>query len=129
MTLKKVGMTAEAKGAKTAYIDGNHVEKHVVWLAKSGGKWWQSLGGNEEFARVFPDVDGVSYIVKQMDCTNQDIVGGNCVTNDAGELALTDEDKVKAWVEHYARRLNVKLPPWGPPYSWPPSQCVSDPDL
>ena len=34
----------------------------------------------------------------------QDIAGENCVRNDAGELALTDEDKMKAWVEHYAGR-------------------------
>ena len=34
---------------------------------------------------------------------NQDIVGENCVRNAAGKLALTDEDKMKAWVEHYAR--------------------------
>ena len=25
----------------------------------------------------------------------------NCVRNDAGELVLTDEHKLKAWVEHY----------------------------
>ena len=43
-----------------------------------------------------------------MDCTNQDIVGKNCVRNDAGGLALTDY-KMKAWVEHYARLLNVEF--------------------
>ena len=38
-----------------------------------------------------------------MDHTNQDVIGENCLRNDAGELALTDDDKMKAWVEHYAR--------------------------
>ena len=40
-----------------------------------------------------------------MDHTNQDIVGENCVRSDAGELALTDEDKMNAWVN--PRTLDV----------------------
>ena len=40
-----------------------------------------------------------------MDKTNQDVVGEKCVRNDAGELSLSDEEKMKAWVEHYALRL------------------------
>jgi len=47
-----------------------------------------------------------------MDRTNQDVVGEKCVRNDAGELSLGDEDKMKAWVEHYARLLNVE-------FEWP----------
>ncbi|KAI8503283.1 hypothetical protein Bbelb_191040 [Branchiostoma belcheri] len=35
-----------------------------------------------------------------------------CVRNDAGELSLNDEDKMKAWVEHYSRLLNVE-------FEWP----------
>ena len=44
-----------------------------------------------------------------MDHTNQDVVGENCVVNDAGELVFTDEDKMKAWVTHYARLLNIEF--------------------
>ena len=68
--------------------------------------------------------DGVFRIAKQMDHRNQDIIGENCVHNDAGELALTDEEKMMAaWVEHYARPLSVKSvwpsnePPGVPPTS------------
>ena len=74
------------------------------------------------------------HIAKQMDGINQDIVGENSVGNNAGELALTDEDKAKACVEHYATRLlNVEFvsrlwAPWGPCNCWSPSQCVLDPD-
>ena len=32
--------------------------------------------------------------------------------NDAGELSLSEEEKMKAWVEHYARLLNVE-------FEWP----------
>ena len=56
--------------------------------------------------------DGVFRLAKQMDRTNQDVVGEKCVRNEAGELSLSDEDKMKAWVEHYARLLNVE-------FEWP----------
>ena len=87
--LKTGGTTAEATRAKTAYIDAKHMAKYDVWLAKSEAE-------KEEFTTVSPDDDGVFRIAKQMDCRNQDIVGENCVRNDAGELAFIDEDKMKA---------------------------------
>ena len=113
--------------AKTAYIDVNHVAKHAAWLAKSEVK-------KEKFATVSPD-DGVLRIAKQMECRNKDIVGENWVYNDTGELALTDENKMKAWVDHYVRLLNVEFV-WpskelheDPPFQLlAPSQCVHDPD-
>ena len=80
--LGKGGMAAEAKGAKTAYIDTKHVAKHAVWLAKFEAE-------QKVFATIFPDGDGVFHIAKQMDRTNQDVVSENCVHNDAGQLVLT----------------------------------------
>ena len=44
-----------------------------------------------------------------MNCTDQDVFGKNFVRNDAGELALTDKDKINAWVEHCARLLNLEF--------------------
>ena len=44
-----------------------------------------------------------------MDHTDQD------VSDDAGELASTGEIKMKAWVEHYARLLNVE-------FEWPSNE-------
>ena len=43
-----------------------------------------------------------------MDRSNQDVVVEKCVKNDAGELSLSEE-KMKAWVEHNARLLNVEF--------------------
>ena len=63
-------MTAEAKGAKTAYINTKHVAKHAVWLAKSEAE-------KEVIAILFPDGDGVFHIAKHMDRTNQDVVSEN----------------------------------------------------
>ena len=39
-------------------------------------------------------------------------MGEKCVRNDAGELSLSDDDKMKAWVEHYSRLLNLD-------FEWP----------
>ena len=47
-----------------------------------------------------------------MDISNQDIVGEKCVRNDAGELALSEDNKMKAWVEYYFKLLNVD-------FDWP----------
>ena len=37
-----------------------------------------------------------------MNCTKQNVVDENCVCNNTSELALTDEDNMNAWFEHYA---------------------------
>jgi hypothetical protein len=106
--LKKAGNVIETNEAKTTYNDAKRVAKHVVWLAKSEAE-------KEEFANISPSGDGVFRLAKQMDRTNQDVVGEKCVRNDAGELSLSDEEKLKAWVEHYARLLNVE-------FEWPRDQ-------
>ena len=71
----------------TTYKNAKRVAKHPFWLEKSEAE-------KDEFAIVSPDGDGVFHITKQLDCTNQDVVGENCVRN--GELAVTDDDKMKA---------------------------------
>ena len=94
-------MIAEAKEAKTAYHEAKRVAKHVIWLVKSEAE-------KAEFSNIPPDGGSVYRIDKQMDRINQDVVG----ENDAGELSLSDEDMMKACVEHYARLLNVE-------FEWP----------
>ena len=73
----------EDKGAKTAYIDVKSFTKRAVWLAKSEVQ-------KEEFATLTPDGNGVFYVIKQLNHTDRDVVGENCVRNDDGEFALTD---------------------------------------
>ncbi|CAH1263777.1 Hypp2763 [Branchiostoma lanceolatum] len=106
-SLKKQGKTAEAKVAKTAYIEATSKRhaKHTVWQAKSEAE-------KETFAVIDSHGEDVYRIAKQMERRNQDVVGEKCVRNDAGELSLNDEDKMKAWVEHYNRLLNVE-------FDWP----------
>ena len=119
--LEKKGKTTEAKEAKAAYMDVKRMAKHDIYLAKS-------VAEKEEFATVLPNCDGVFRIAKQMDRSNQDVVGENCVCNDAGELAISNEAKLDAWVEHYARLFKVefdwpsdKLPEVAPIAGPPPS--------
>ena len=47
-------------------------------------------------------------IVKQTDRSNQDVVGEKCVLNDT-ELSLSDDEKIKDWIEHYSRLLNIEF--------------------
>ena len=47
-----------------------------------------------------------------MNRSKQDVVGERCIKNDAGELSLSDEEKMNAWVEHYTRLLHVE-------FEWP----------
>ena len=67
-----------------------------------------------------------------MERENQDIVSENCVFNDAGELALTDDQKMSAWVEHYSTLLNIEfewpvdLLPVVPPIAGNPPPVTSD---
>ena len=62
-----------------------------------------------------------------MERENQDIVSENCVFNDAGELALTDDQKMSAWVEHYSTLLNIEFE-WPVDFSqWYPQLLVTLP--
>ena len=88
---------------------------------------WQSMPSEakseaekEEFATVCPDGVGVFRVAKHMEYTNQDVIGENCVRNNAGELALIVKDKMKAWVEHFARLLNVE-------FEWPSNELPEVP--
>ena len=111
--LKKQGKCDEAKTAKAAYDEAKRLAKRVVWFAKSEAE-------KEVFSKVTEDGECIYRLAKQMDRTNQDVVGENCVRNDAGEIALSDDDKMKAWVEHYARLLNVE-------FEWPSDELPDVP--
>ena len=49
-------------------------------------------------------------IAEQMRKENKDIVGGKCIQDDSGKLAYSDDEKIKAWKQHYERLLNVEFP-------------------
>ena len=60
-------------------------------------------------------------IVKQTDRSNQDVVGEKCVLNDT-ELSLSDDEKIKDWIEHYSKLLNIE-------FDWPSDDLVDVPPI
>jgi hypothetical protein len=72
----------------------------------------RSEAEKDKFANIQPNNRNIYKIAKQMNRAKQDVVGEICIKNDAGELSLSDEEKMKAWVEHYARLLHVE-------FEWP----------
>ena len=104
-SLRKKGNTPEARAALTAYLAAKRAARHEVWLAKSSA-------GEEIFRNVDPKGSTVYRIARQMADRNQDVVGEQCVRNDAGEPSLTEEAKMKAWVERYSRLMNIE-------FDWP----------
>ena len=44
-----------------------------------------------------------------MDSRHFDVIGSKCVRNDAGELTLSEAQKMNAWVEHHKRLSNVEF--------------------
>ena len=54
------------------------------------------MAEREKCSHIAPNDTGIFKLAKQMDKTNQDVVGEKCVRNDAGELSLSDEEKMKA---------------------------------
>ena len=48
-------------------------------------------------------------VSKQMQKSNQDVVGEQCVRDDTGTLACTEEAQKKAWHSHYNHLLNVEF--------------------
>ena len=41
---------------------------------------------------------------------NKDIVGEKCIRDNSGKPAYSDDEKIKAWKQHYERLLNVEFP-------------------
>ena len=122
--LRKLGNSNKAKEARVAYLEAKKLAKREVWSAKSAAS-------EVIFQDVDPNGSDVYRIARQMARANQDIVGENCVLNDAEVLAHTDEDKMKAWVEHYSRLLNVEFDwpkdelPHADPIAGPPPPVTS----
>ena len=67
-------------------------------------KIWKNGGSKEDY------ILDLHLIAKQMKQENKDIVGEKCIRNDNDVLAFNEEDKKKAWKQHYERLLNGELP-------------------
>ena len=89
----------ETIAAKEAYNLAKRVSKHVVWLAKSEAE-------KEAFSHISPNGNEILNIAKQMNKTNQDVVGEKFLKNDAGERSLSDDQKMSTTADYSMLNLN-----------------------
>ena len=66
--LAKAGLSSKAKDAKGAYNEAKRFVKRAVWQTKSKAE-------KEKFAYILPNNSSIFKLAKQMDRTNQDVVG------------------------------------------------------
>ena len=92
----------EISKAKDDYLNEKHHAKYVVWLAKA-------QASEEVFKPTDSQGSNSFWIAKQVLRENEDILSENFVLNNAGDLRLTDEQKMLARVEHWVELLNIEL--------------------
>ena len=75
----------------------------TVYTAKRDAQSEQlsSINDNSDKNRIFK-------LAKNLKRVNADIVGEKCVRKDDGKLALTVDEKLKAWQSHYDKLLKVQ---------------------
>lgn len=100
--LMRQGFVDKVTNVNAAYSEAKCIAKQGVWLAK-----WEA--DKKTFTDISPHGNKVFLLAKQMNRTNQDVIGEKHVWNDSGELSLSDDQKMKAWFEHYSGLLNVEF--------------------
>ena len=90
-------------GSKEDYVLAKKVAKRRVFAAKKKAK-------KEKMKDIETDTHIIYLTVKQMKQENKDINGEKFILDDNGVLAFTEEEKKKAWKQHYKRLLNVEFP-------------------
>ena len=90
-------------GSKEDYNLAKKVVKQRVFAAKKKVE-------KEKMKDIDTDTHIIYHIAKHIKQKNKDILGEKCIRNDNGVLAFNEEDKKKAWKQHYQRLLNVEFP-------------------
>ena len=89
--------------AKNSYKEAKKYAKRVVWVQKQ-------IASRAKFADVDLKGPEIHRMAKQMRRVNQDVCGEMPVRKNEGVLCLSDEERMKAWIEHYKGLLNVEFP-------------------
>ena len=89
-------------------------EKYLEAKKKAGRTVYQAKckAERKRFGRVMWRNDqkrDVFKIAKRIVKTNQDITGEQCIRNDNGVLAVSDENKKIAWKSYHKKLLNTEL--------------------
>ena len=106
MRLTKKGdflRSGKKRGSKEDYTLAKKIAKQTVFAAKKKVE-------KEKLKNIESDYVTVFRIAKQMRKENKHIVGEKCIRDDSGKLAYSDDEKIKAWKQHYERLLNIEFP-------------------
>ena len=90
------------KGTRTSYHAAKRIARRAV-----------HHGHQEADKEVYKNIDSKSSevyrLANQFRRENADVVGDKPMTNDAGEMSMSEDSKQKAWLEHYQRLLNAEF--------------------
>ena len=89
-------------GSREEYNIAKRKSKQVLYEAKKAAE-------DLKFSDVNAGREDVFRIAKQMKKTNVDVVGEQCILNDAGNPCYDDTSKKVAWKQHYERLLNEEF--------------------
>ena len=104
-------------GPKADYIAAKRAAKLAVYTAKrdAQSEQFSSINDNSDKNRIFK-------LAKNLKRVNADIVGEKCVRKDDGKLALSVDEKLKAWQSHYDKLLNEE-------FQWDPDSLSVEPPV
>ena len=85
-------------GSKEDYVLATKVAKRRMFAAKK----------KEKMKDIETDTHIIYCMAKQMMQENKYIVGKKCIRDDNGVLAFNEDEKKKAWKQHYERLMNVE---------------------
>ena len=69
----------------------------------------KSEAERDAFSAITSSRNEIYNLARQLDSHNRDVIGDKCVRNDAGELTLSDAQKLNARVENHKRLSNVEF--------------------
>ena len=90
-------------GSTEDYVLAKKVAKGRVFATKKKAE-------KEKMKNIETDTHIIYRIAKQTKHENKDIVVDKCIWDNNGVLAFNEEDKKKAWKQHYERLLNFEFP-------------------
>ena len=90
------------KGTRASYHAAKRIARRAVHHA-------HQEADKEVYKNIDPKSSDLYRLAKQFRKENADVVGDKPVKNDAGEMSMSDDSKLKAWLEHYQRLLNAEF--------------------
>ena len=94
------------KGTRASYCAAKRIARRAVHHACQEAD-------REVYKNIDPKSSELYRLANQFRKENASVVGDKPVTNDVGEMSVSDDSKQKVWLEHYQRLLNAEFD-WDP---------------